>query len=120
MLVDDEADILSILNRFLTRWGYSVAPFGSAKTALDAFKSNASDFSLILTDVRMPGMNGIELAKKVRDIESNAKIVMMTAFEMDDTICNSLPFVKKDDIIHKPVRLTEVCTAVKKQLGIQK
>lgn len=118
MVVEDESDILRIVQLYLKKWGFDVEPFDSPFKALEAFRERPSAFSLVLSDVRMPGMDGIQLAKEIIKIKQDAKVVMMTAFEMDEQIGSSLPNIKKEDILHKPLKLVDVCTAVKKRLAV--
>jgi DNA-binding NtrC family response regulator len=118
MVVDDEKDILRIIQLYLKKWGFDVEPFDNPFEALEAFRERPSAFSLVLSDIRMPGMDGIQLAKEIIKIKQDAKVVMMTAFELDEQISSSLPNTKKEDILRKPLRLVDICTAVKKRLAI--
>ena len=118
MVVEDEKDLLTIVHRYLVKWGFDVEPFNDPVKALQRFNESPYAFSLILSDVRMPGMDGIHFTKEVLKLRPDAKIVMMTAFEQDGYICSNLPMIKKEDILKKPFRLVEICTAVKKATGI--
>lgn len=116
MVVEDEKDLLLIIERYLIKWGFRVEPFDDPLKALERFNRDPNAFSLALLDVRMPGMDGVHLAKEIMKIRADAKIVMMTAFELDEYVC-SLPTIRKQDILKKPFRLAEVCTAIKKATG---
>ena len=118
MVVEDEKDLLTIVYRYLVKWGFGAEPFDDPVKALQRFKENPSAFSLVLSDIRMPGMDGIHFAKEVLKTRPDAKIVMMTAFEQDGYVCSNLPMIKKEDILKKPFRLAEICTAVKKATGV--
>jgi YesN/AraC family two-component response regulator len=52
--------------------------------ALEDFKINCKNCSLIVSDIRMPGMNGYELIRKAKEIDKQVKVVLMTAFEIQD------------------------------------
>jgi DNA-binding response OmpR family regulator len=117
MVVEDEKDLLTIVQRHLEKWGFTIAAFQDSMKALESFKENPYEFSLILSDVRMPVLDGIHLAKQILETRADAKIMMMTAFDIDDKICSDLHSIRKEDVIHKPFRLAAICEAVKKQLA---
>jgi DNA-binding NtrC family response regulator len=116
MIVDDEKDILTIVEKYLQRWDFETEAFSDPAQALDRFKQDPGAFSLTLTDLRMPGIDGVNLAKAMVKLNQQAKILLMTAFEIDEDISDYLPSMRKEDIIRKPFKLTEICTAVKKHL----
>ena len=84
IVVDDEIELASLFKEFLTKVGYDVISFTDPVVALEYFKDTPDKHSLIITDLRMPGLNGIELAKKVRELNTNIKIFLITAFETRD------------------------------------
>ncbi len=67
MLVDDSATILLSVSSILTKAGYTVEKSSNAEAALQKF-NNGSKFDLMITDLKMPGMNGIELIQEVRKL----------------------------------------------------
>lgn len=119
MVVDDEPDLLRMVELYLKAWRFDADPFTSPIEALAHFKKNPSSYSLVITDIRMPDMSGLELAKHMLEIKQDMKIMLMTAFQIDSLeLENSLPIIKRGDIIEKPFRLVEICNGVKKQLQI--
>jgi DNA-binding NtrC family response regulator len=118
LLVDDEPDILTVISEYLKMSEFQVYPFSDPTKALDYFKQNPELFSLVLADIRMPGMNGIELSKRIVEIRPEMKILLMTAYEAVEKNLSDLPIVRYVDIIKKPFRLMEVCGAIKKQLHL--
>ena len=117
MLVDDETDILNMVKMYLERWGFVVDAFARPEQALAHFEKNYADYSLVLTDIRMPGITGLELANLMLHIKPGIKIMLMTAYEIQPRELEmTLPIVKWQDILRKPFKLVEICTAVKKQL----
>ncbi|HYD90004.1 MAG TPA: response regulator [Flavobacterium sp.] len=119
MIVDDEPDLLRMVELYLKTWKFDVEAFNDPFKALDYFQKNPYLFSLVLTDIRMPQMSGIELAKKIMQIKPDIKIILMTAYQVDSIdLKGNLPIVKYEDILKKPFRLVEICGAVKKQLQI--
>ena len=119
MVVDDEFDIVMIVRRYLEKWGYEVDTFTNPLYALEIFKANSDRYSLVLTDIRMPEMSGIRLAAMMREIKPDIKVVIMTAYEVTpDELQEQLPMITHKDILQKPFKLLQICTAVKKQLQI--
>ena len=81
IVVDDELELASLFKEFLTNEGYDVVSFTDPVLALEYYKETADKHSLIITDLRMPGICGIDLAKSIREFDSKIKIFLMTAFE---------------------------------------
>jgi CheY-like chemotaxis protein len=73
MAVDDEPDILRKVEISLGKWGYAVDAFTDPIAALAHFQKNASKYSLILTDVKMPGMRRAELARRAKKIRPDMR-----------------------------------------------
>lgn len=117
MAVDDEPEILNIVKMSLAKWGYEVDAFIDPVAALDHFSQNASAYSLILTDIMMPGMSGEEPATRARQTRPDIKVMIMTAFEVDRALKESLPSIEKDGFLQKPFHTTDVCVAVKRHLA---
>ena len=119
MVVDDEFDIVTIVRRYLEKWGYEVDTFTNPLYAFEIFKASSDRYSLVLTDICMPEMSGIRLAAKMREIKPDIKVVIMTAYEVaPDELHEQLPTITHKDILQKPFKLLQICTAVKKQLQI--
>ncbi len=111
MIVDDEKDILVILKSGLeTTGGFTVETFSSGETALQDFASHAPDYyDLILTDIRMPKMNGFELYRRIREKSPSIPIAFITAFEInEDEFSKVMPSIKVKDFIKKPIRIPDL------------
>jgi CheY-like chemotaxis protein len=119
MVVDDEYDIVHIVRRHLEKWGFNVDTFTNPLYALQMFKEHPDRYSLALLDIRMPEMSGISLAELMLRANPDAKIIIMTAYELlAQDLQLSLPTIKRDDILKKPFTLIQVCNAVKRQLDV--
>ena len=121
MVVDDEKDLLEIVSKYLQKWNFEVDSYCDPYIALERFKTRADHYMLLITDIRMPGMTGIELASALISIKPEINVVLMTAFETDDFVLprsmrGSTNLIRRRDILRKPFRLDEVCQAVKKQM----
>lgn len=98
----------------MRRRGYSVISFSDPLLALEYINKNRDGNSLLITDIKMPGMSGIELVKKIREIDSSMKIFLMTAFDIRD-FENNFDFKASriDKLIQKPFRFAEMLEMIK-------
>jgi len=103
LLVDDGPDILKIHKAMLARMGHESATAESGKEALQLFFDRENDFDLIITDFRMPGMNGLELVQELRRRGSNVPILMVTAFGEDEQLQQVSQY--RVTLINKPVSM---------------
>ena len=88
-VIDDDQSMRWVLQKTLTNNGYQVNAFDSASVALTRFKRTALEQrpALILTDVRMPGINGFELLKQIKHISADIPVIIMTAYgDLDSTL----------------------------------
>ena len=112
LIVDDESDILMVLKRALERWGYSVDTFSDPQAAIHHFRYDPRKYDLILCDIRMPDINGIVFAREVRRRNSEVKLLLMSAFEIDRVISTGIPDVRVDQLLQKPFLANKVCEVV--------
>ncbi|MEO9319724.1 MAG: response regulator [Nitrososphaera sp.] len=114
MLLDDEFDIVTIFTRGLRKNGFTVFGFSDPLIALEHFKVNSQSYRLVVTDVRMPKMNGFEFASNVREINPKVKIVLMSAFELSDVEYSAaLHSLKIDGFLRKPVEIPTLIKEVR-------
>jgi len=119
MAVDDEVDIVFVIRRYLEKCGLSVDTFTDPLHALQTFKAHPDRYSIALLDIRMPGLSGIGLARRMLKIKPEMNIVIMTAYEVSpDELHEHLPTITHDEILTKPFRLVQICDAVKKHLKV--
>ena len=110
-VVDDEHDIMSLFSDALSEiGGASVYGFIDSTLALEHFKLHQLDYSLIISDYRMPTMDGIELLKKVKAINSSVKTILISAFDIDDKLFEECKCV--DKILQKPITIPELINEV--------
>jgi CheY-like chemotaxis protein len=79
LIVDDNPNFRMIVNFTLKNLGYGVLDTGSAEEAIEIATQN-EDIQLLITDVEMPGMNGVELARKIREIRPGIKVLSTSGF----------------------------------------
>jgi PAS domain S-box-containing protein len=80
LLVDDDVGSLTSVSRLLRRLGYTVSAHRDPKRALDRFRGHPASFDLVVTDERMMGMSGAELAGEIHRIDPESRIIMITGF----------------------------------------
>ena len=106
MVVEDEKELASLFKAFLEKMGYDTVTFTDPIMALEFFKQGTKEFSLILTDLRMPEMSGIELAAEIRKFNDKIKIILITAFMVEDLmISETYKLAKINEIVQKPVKI---------------
>jgi len=117
LIVDDEPTICSLIDRRLTREGYSCVTANNGKEALDLFLKKP--FSLVLSDIRMPEMDGIELLKTIRALSPKMMMVMVTGYPEINMAVEALRLGAYDFIL-KPADLELVVHSVKRALEKKK
>jgi DNA-binding NtrC family response regulator len=109
LVVDDDFDINNMLKMALEKHGYNVSGFTDPLLALEHFKSNQSIYSLVVSDLRMPVMNGFEFVRRVKKMNPTIKVLLMTAFEINETeFTTMLPKPKVDGFIQKPISIRKL------------
>jgi DNA-binding NtrC family response regulator len=117
LIVDDEKDLLFVYKRALELAGMEVTTFDNPDMAFKEFKENSEKYSLLLTDMRMPSMNGYELINSVKAIRPEIRTTIISAYNItqDEVTRNMNPNLKIDGLICKPValeRLREIISEV--------
>ncbi len=115
LLVDDERGILESSRRILENLGYEVATTTSSLEALGIFKSSPDAFDLILTDMTMPQMTGLELSERLMEIRPNVPIVLCTGFSAGVTKESARGHGFRD-MVMKPMIASELVEAVSEAL----
>ncbi len=100
LVADDEPRMRRLIRDFLEADGYLVAEAGDGNQALDIFISDEDKFSLLVLDVMMPGMSGLDVCREVRRI-SRVPVVMLTALSQENDVVTGFD-VGADDYITKP------------------
>ncbi|MFZ0511331.1 MAG: response regulator [Candidatus Nitrosopolaris sp.] len=114
LMLDDEFDIMNIFTLALERQGFHVIGF-TEPLPLDHFQKNSEQYWLVVSDIRMPLMDGYQFVKKVKEIKPDVKVFCMSAFLIDDIQYRTvLPLVKTDEYIEKPISLNDFMRLVKK------
>ena len=119
-IVDDEIDITELFHDALSNEIASITfvSFNDPLIALEHFIDNKKNYALVIADLRMPGMNGLELLKKIRKFNPKVRTVLMSAYEIDnDPVFRG--YVKQgviDKFIQKPISVRTFYEQVSYQL----
>ena len=111
-IIDDDPEILKLLEQYLTKNGFEVRAFIDGESFL---KEDASNFSLIVLDIGLPGIDGLEVCKRVRQT-SNIPIIMLTAASDDLDRILGLE-LGSDDYMGKPFNPRELLARIKALLS---
>jgi DNA-binding NtrC family response regulator len=118
LVLDDDFDINNMLKMSLQKHGYNVFGFTDPLLALEHFKINHSTYSLVLSDLRMPVMNGFEFVKYVKKMNPKTKVLLMTAFEINEMeFTRVLPKPKIDGFIQKPISMRKLNSIIDKYMN---
>lgn len=115
LVIDDDEVACEFLQEALSREGYEVRYFTSAKAAL---ASDLSRYDLLMSDIRMPGIDGLEFLKRVRDQWPELPVILMTAYGSLETTMNALR-LGAWDYISKPFSPDAIREMVKKVLDVR-
>jgi DNA-binding NtrC family response regulator len=113
LVVDDDPDIVLVLKMGLLKNRFLVNAFTNPEEALQSFKSNSESYCLMLSDIRMPGLSGMQLARKVKEVNPNVKVVLMTAFEIRDSEFSKVfPSTSVDGFVQKPISIKDLTNKI--------
>jgi len=111
LLIDDEEGIRKLLSISLRNDGYDVITAENGERGLDLFKQESP--SIVLTDIKMPGMNGIEVLKKIKQINPDAEVIVITGHGDVGQAVKSMQ-LEASDFISKPVNNDILCKALRR------
>ena len=116
LIVDDEVLTLNNLKRVLEKEGYEVLLADSGETGVEIFARHRPDVALV--DLMLPGIDGIEVLRKIREIESNAMVIMITAYEIIEKAVQSMKLGAYDYLL-KPFKISDLRTTLAQALELQ-
>src|ERR671931_185737 len=116
MVIDDETDIVYIFRKSLELAGYGVFAFTDPLLAFEHLRANLERYGLIICDVRMPTMNGLDFAREARTLSPSIAIILMSAFSMADL--HITPELKIAELLQKPVSPARLKETVSKYIPV--
>ncbi|HEU5462050.1 MAG TPA: response regulator [Nitrososphaeraceae archaeon] len=106
VVVDDESDLVFMFKVTLEMNGYNVIGFTNPVEALEYLKKNHDKCTLLLTDYKMPEINGCELGRKIKEIDEKIKVIIITAYE------NIIEDTNNFEVIKKPISTVKLLEVV--------
>jgi DNA-binding NtrC family response regulator len=121
-VIDDDIDITTLFHDVLCEnvLEASVYAFNDPVAALKHFTENESNYALLISDLRMPGLNGLELLKKVKVCNPKVRTILMSAYNFDEDPTYQKYMNERiiDSTIEKPVTIHRLCQRVQDELKI--
>lgn len=115
LLVEDEEDILSIFSEQLTRWGYHPIVARDGKDGVAKFKELSID--LVITDIKMPNMDGMSMLHEIKQLDENVSVIMVTGYPSIESAVVSMKEGAFDYLV-KPINIDEL--KVKLERGLER
>jgi len=109
MVVDDEEELANLYRIYLERSGFDSVSFTDPLSALEHHSQNHDRYCVVITDWKMPNLDGIQFAKKIREYDVTVKILLITGYFADKSFWKEV--MQEDDIseiFEKPFRLKEL------------
>ena len=110
VIIDDEADLVDLFSEALELNSFKVCAFTNPLEALNSIEKNPEDYGLVISDFKMPIMDGNELCTKLININPNLKVILMSAYS--DVKYDKEKFL----FVNKPISITQLIKLVKEHL----
>jgi two-component system, NtrC family, response regulator PilR len=110
LIVDDEASMRRMLEILFSQEGYDVQTAESAEAAIESL--NARPFDLVISDIRMPGLSGIDLLRRLKADDSPSEVVLMTAYASTESAIEAIK-LGAFDYVTKPFQVEELANIVR-------
>jgi DNA-binding NtrC family response regulator len=117
LLVEDEADLMQLYRDVLSGAGHEVDAFTDSLHAYSRFQVNPDQYDAVISDVRMQGMSGIQLAKKLKEIRNDVQVFLISAFEIAEDHNSDLKEINLKEFLQKPFHMQQLMDMVEKHIG---
>lgn len=116
LVVDDDPEMLEITVLLLNHQGYLVTPASSSKEAITKIKENPDGFNALLTDYSMPFINGIELAKFIKELSVDIPVILYTG-KIDHIDETQIGQIGISEVAKKPCKIDELDSIIKRAIN---
>ena len=116
LLLDDEPSLVRVTSEVLTARGYRVSGFTSPHEAIDAMKERRASFDLLITDLKMPGKTGIDVARVAHALDPPLPAILISGF-LEDEVRHQARQLDVRRVLHKPVATATLCAAITETLA---
>jgi DNA-binding NtrC family response regulator len=115
MVVDDDIDICNLTRMALQKQGFDVYGFTDPLLALEHFRANCDSCNIVISDLRMPAMNGIEFLENIKKVKPTTRVLLMSAFtiEGDPGYARLFKRTKINGFIQKPASMRHLTQTIK-------
>ena len=113
LIIDDERAILEVLDIFLTSEGYEVITAENGKEGLEIFEKEGGSINLVITDIKMPEIEGLEVLRRIKAIDKDTEVIVVTGHGDMDSAIESLKY-GASDFINKPIRFEALILALER------
>lgn len=118
MLVDDDIDILFTFHTILSSEGILVDSYKDSRKALNHLaEADPGYYDLVVLDIRMPNLNGLEFYRKLKVINGKIKVIFVSALDASEELCSVLSEFNPDNLLRKPLERYQLIAAVKRVLS---
>jgi DNA-binding response OmpR family regulator len=118
MIVEDQQDIAHLYSLYLARLGIDSTSFDNPLEALNHYQQNHGRYALVLLDWTLPMINGLELAKRIRKIDSNVRIFLITGYLVKEMVHDDeFREAKISEVLQKPIRFEDLRPRIIKLSG---
>jgi len=111
LVVDDNEDLLDTFSQILKRKGFDVETAADGSTAVDRYLHG--DFNVTLMDIVLPGINGVEAFRRIREIDPGASVILMTGYSDEDLMQQAIN-EGACCVLHKPIRIDKMIDTIKR------
>ncbi|GEM_PF-2344782 len=115
LVIDDEPHIRTILKALLTKLGYEVLLASEGREAIEIVKSKHGQIDLILLDVVMPGMSGLDVFEAIKTLQPNSKVIISTGYAKEETVSDMIRN-GAEALVRKPYRAATISRAIRQVL----
>ncbi len=119
LFIDDEESTLKMMSTMLTKLGFSVKVFSSPRRALEVFRQDPAAFDLLITDLTMPEMNGIELISALHEIREDLPVILLTGYGKEIENNLSLARYGISKLLKKPVKMAQLTREINEVISAQ-
>ncbi len=116
LVVEDDDAVRTLVARALPKFGFTASAAANGGKALELLRASPESYTLILLDVKIPGMTSVELVREVRRIRPDLPVVIMTGFDRDKAL-ESMGGTSIAGYIHKPFTLNALSSVIRTALG---
>lgn len=117
LIIDDESDVASVIEAGLRRNGFATNAFTDSIKAMNHFQLHSREYCAVLSDIRMPGKTGFQVAREAKKTNPDVKVILMSAFEIKEEFQKVMPSTQVDDFITKPAHFEEIKSVLLRHVG---